>query len=60
MPNSVFLETYRRIFIKRQKEQYEKLQKHYMDFVNALIEDVFGNPTLPDGIEEGEDNLVEE
>ncbi len=42
------------------KMRYEKLQKHYMDFVNALIEDVFGNPTLPDGIEEGEDNLVEE
>ena len=42
------------------KMRYEKLQKHYMDFVNALIDDVFGNPTLPDGIEEGEDNLNEE
>lgn len=43
------------------KMRYEKLQKHYMDFVNALIEDVFGNSTLPNDVEnEGEDNLNEE
>lgn len=42
------------------KMRYEKLQKHYMDFVNALIDDVFGNPTMPEGVEEGEDNLNED
>lgn len=43
------------------KMRYEKLQKHYMEFVNALIEDVFGNSTLPNDVEnEGEDNLNEE
>lgn len=41
------------------KMRYEKLQKHYMDFVNALIDDVFGNPSVPEDIE-GEDNLNEE
>ena len=43
------------------KMRYENLQKHYMEFVNALIEDVFGNTTLPNDVEdEGEDNLNEE
>lgn len=43
------------------KMRYENLQKHYMEFVNALIEDVFGNTTLPNEVEdEGEDNLNEE
>lgn len=41
------------------KMRYEKLQKHYMDFVNALIDDVFGNPSVPEDIE-GEDNLNDE
>lgn len=40
------------------KMRYEKLQKHYMEFVNALIDDVFGNPSMPEV--EGEDNLTEE
>ena len=38
--------------------RYEKLQKHYMEFVNALIDDVFGNPSMPEI--EGEDELNEE
>ena len=41
------------------KMRYEKLQKHYMEFVNALIEDVFGNSTLLNDVE-NEDNLNEE
>ena len=40
------------------KMRYEKLQKHYMEFVNALIDDVFGNPSMPEI--EGEDELNEE
>ena len=36
------------------KMRYEKLQNHYMDFVNALIDDVFGNPALPAGVEDEE------
>ncbi len=36
------------------KMRYEKLQNHYMDFVNALIDDVFGNPSLPAGVEDEE------
>ena len=42
------------------KMRYEKLQKHYMEFVNALIDDVFGNPAMPVEVEnEDEDNLKE-
>lgn len=40
------------------KMRYEKLQNAYMDFVNSLIDDVFGNPTIPE-MEEGDDNLNE-
>lgn len=40
------------------KLRYEKLQNAYMDFVNSLIDDVFGNPTIPE-MEEGDDNLNE-
>lgn len=42
------------------KMRYEKLQKHYMEFVNALIDDVFGNPSMPVDVEEDEDNLKED
>ena len=43
------------------KMRYEKLQKHYMEFVNALIDDVFGNPTMPVEVDnEDEDNLKED
>lgn len=43
------------------KMRYEKLQKHYIEFVNALIDDVFGNPSMPVEVEnEGEDNLKED
>ena len=41
------------------KMRYEKLQSHYMEFVNSLIDDVFGNPILPEGVDE-EENLTEE
>lgn len=39
------------------KMRYEKLQSAYMDFVNSIIDDVFGNPTIPADMEEGDDNL---
>lgn len=40
------------------KMRYEKLQSHYMDFVNALIDDVFGNPTIP--ASEGDEDILNE